>query len=188
MTFIDEDIRELSVKYEELREQIVAARKRVPKEPVDNYVFETIKGNLTLIEMFGDKSDLIIIHNMGKSCPYCTLWADGLNGLVPHLENRTAMYLVNSDSPEIQKEFSESRNWNFKMASAQNNSFTQDMGFWKENEGFWPGFSTFCREEDGTVYRITFDYFGPGDVYCPIWPMMDLLKDGANDWSPKYRY
>lgn len=188
MTFIDEDTRELSVKFEELREQIVAARKRIPREEVDNYSFETASGPVSLSEMFGDKWDLIIIHNMGRSCPYCTLWADGINGLVPHLENRTALYLVNSDSPEVQKEFSDSRGWRYKMASARNNTFTEDMGFWKKEEGFWPGFSTFHREPDGTIVRVTFDYFGPGDVYCPVWPMMDLLKDGSNGWEPKYKY
>ena len=36
------------------------------------------------------KRDLIVIHNMGASCPYCTLWADGFNGIYDHLADRAA--------------------------------------------------------------------------------------------------
>ena len=53
--------------------------------PVTNYTF-AVNGNkaVTLLDLFGDKETLLVIHNMGSSCSYCTLWA---NGLVPFYNN-----------------------------------------------------------------------------------------------------
>ena len=34
------------------------------------------------------KDDLVVIHNMGASCAYCTLWGDGFNGVYEHLANK----------------------------------------------------------------------------------------------------
>ena len=38
-----------------------------------------------LSSLFGEKDELILVHNMGRGCPYCTMWADGFNGVLPHL-------------------------------------------------------------------------------------------------------
>ncbi len=45
-------------------------------------------------EMFGDKKQLLLIHNMGQGCRYCTLWADGFNGFLKHLESVMSVVLV----------------------------------------------------------------------------------------------
>lgn len=79
-------------------------------------------------KLFGKKKDLIPIHNMGTTCAYCTMWADGFNGVHKHLENRAGFVVVSNDKPEMQKRFADSREWKFKMVSAANNSFTKDMG------------------------------------------------------------
>ena len=44
----------------------------------------------TLSSLFGDRGGLIVVHNMGRDCSYCTMWADGFTGLLPHLESRAA--------------------------------------------------------------------------------------------------
>ena len=54
---------------------------------------------------------------MGQACRYCTLWADGFNGFVPHLESTMAVALVSKDSPQRQREFANSRGWRFRLAS-----------------------------------------------------------------------
>jgi predicted dithiol-disulfide oxidoreductase (DUF899 family) len=66
---------------------------------------ELFTGSVQLSDLFGEHEDLIVIHNMGVSCPYCTLWADGFNGLIRHLEDRAAFVMVSPDPPDIQKEF-----------------------------------------------------------------------------------
>ena len=40
---------------------------------------------------------------MGRGCSYCTLWADGFNGLRHHFEDRAAFVVVSPDTPEQQK-------------------------------------------------------------------------------------
>jgi predicted dithiol-disulfide oxidoreductase (DUF899 family) len=35
-----------------------------------------LQGTVRLSELFAGKADLILIHNMGTTCPNCTLWAD----------------------------------------------------------------------------------------------------------------
>ena len=72
-----------------------------------------------LSSLFGNKGDLILIHNMGKNCPMCTMWADGFNGVLQHLEDKAAFVVVSPDGPRTQKNFAKSRGWKFKMLSAE---------------------------------------------------------------------
>lgn len=182
-------ITEIEEQIKALRTQLVNLRRAQCGERVHDYVFAKTDGtDIKLSEMFGDKQDLIVIHNMGATCRYCTLWADGLNGLALPIADRAGLWLVNSDEPESQAKFAKSRGWTLNVASAGKNSFTQDMGFHTEKDGYWPGFSTFRKLDDGNIRRIGFDYFGPGDLYCAIWPMMEFLDQGEAGWEPKFKY
>jgi len=158
-----------------------------PLEQVNDYELVDSKGQKTkLSQLFGSKKDLILVHNMGNSCPYCTMWADGFNGLLPHLEDRTSFALSSPDEPSVQKKFSDSRGWKFKMVSTKGTSLAKDMGF--EQDGMpQPGVSVFYKEDD-RIIRVGRDNFGPGDKYCPTFPLFDLLKDGTNNWQAKFKY
>jgi len=65
---------------------------------------------------------------MGRSCPYCTMWADGFNGVLDHLEDRAAFALVSPDTPLAQRKFAGSRGWKFKMVLEQGDQFFQGHG------------------------------------------------------------
>ena len=80
ITELERQIFELTAKLNELRSKNDGAE-------VKNYAFETLNGPATLLDLFGPQDTLLVIHNMGQGCRYCTLWADGLNGFVPHLES-----------------------------------------------------------------------------------------------------
>ena len=140
-----------------------------------------------LSDLFGKHDELIVIQNMGKSCPYCTLWADGFNGWTEHLENRAGFALVSPDKPADLKKFAKSRGWNFKTFSSAGSEFKKYLGFQDANGNAQPGVSSFYREK-GKIYNIANDSFGPGDVYCGFWPLVDLLKNGVNGWRPKFKY
>jgi len=192
LTDIDKELDDLWREVEAAKQKLVEARKRRPKEPVQDYLFKDADGSeIKLSELFGDKSDLILVHNMGTGCIYCTMWADGFTGLVPHLSDRAAFVLTSPDKPEVQKKFAAKRNWNFKMVSAAENTFPKDMGFWAEDgphPGPWPGISTFRKAEDGSITRIAKTFLGPNDDFCALWPMLDMLAEGPNGWEPKYSY
>lgn len=192
LTDIDKEIDDLQKEVEAAKQRLVESRKRRPRELVQDYVLKDAENNdVRLSELFGDKEDLILIHNMGTGCIYCTMWADGFTGLVPHLSNRASFVLCSPDKPEVQKRFAGKRNWNFKMVSAADSMFTQDMGFWTEegpNPGPWPGISTFKKQPDGSITRIAKTFLGPNDDFCAVWPMLDMLETGPNGWEPKYSY
>ncbi|MFY9235122.1 MAG: DUF899 family protein [Fimbriimonadaceae bacterium] len=180
---------------EDLQEDVAAAkkalldaRKREPRTEVMDYEFLAWGGTTVLLsELFGEKNDLIIVHNMGESCPYCTLWADGLNGQAGHITKRTAFVVASPDDPEKQERFARQRGWTFPMISVKNSSFTKDMGFEPNPGALWPGYTTFIRDE-GRIYRVTSAHFGPGDDYCAPWPMFEHLADGINGWEPDNSY
>jgi predicted dithiol-disulfide oxidoreductase (DUF899 family) len=155
---------------------------------IQDYSFTQTDGTpIKLSQLFGDKDDLILIHNMGKSCPYCTLWADGFIGFSKHIQQRAGFVLVNKDDIATQKEFAASRGWNYKTVSSKDSTFNKDMGYEEPDGSQMPGVSAF-HKENGKIYRTGKDFFGPGDTYCAIWPMFDLLKDGPNGFEPKYTY
>jgi predicted dithiol-disulfide oxidoreductase (DUF899 family)/AraC-like DNA-binding protein len=189
---IDDEIEALEQEVEAAKLRLVEARRRRPKEPVQDYVFKASDGSeVSLSELFGDKEDLIILHNMGTGCVYCTLWADGINGLTPHLSDRAAFVVVSPDKHEVQKRFADKRNWVFRMVSAHENDFTRDMGFWSDSGAYTgpqPGISTFHKEPDGTINRIARTHLGPNDDFCALWPMFDMLEKGVNGWEAEYFY
>ncbi len=183
-TQIDKLTGELETRNQQLQDLIA----QLPNEPVEDFILQDLDGPVRLSELFGDHDDLIVIHNMGKSCPYCTLWADGLNGMVPYFESRTGIALVSPDAPKTQQSFAEERGWRFRMIS-NDSGFTEAMGYVKEEAGRAvqrPGYSAFRRDEDGSIRRVAHAYFGPGDSYCAIWPMLGLLEGGSGDWQPAF--
>src|SRR5450432_2919056 len=122
------------------------AQASVEPEPVRDYEFTTSDGPVRLSQLFGTKRDLFVIHNMGRSCPSCTLWADGFNGIYPHIADRAAFVIASPDPPDVQQSFAKSRGWRFPMVSHQGSSFAADMGYRSATGGWLPGVSVFRRD------------------------------------------
>jgi len=175
------------------REQIAAVRERMretlaaadPQEVAD-YEFRTPDGPVRLSQLFGEHEHLIVVHNMGTSCPACTMWADGYNGVHHHVSSRAAFVVSSPDPPDVQQKFAAARGWKFPMVSHAGSTFAADMGF-RGAKGWLPGVSVFQRR--GTrIVRVSDAPFSPGDDFCTVWHLFDLLPGGAGDWWPKLRY
>lgn len=182
------EIETLEKELYELKQKLSKARKEAEPEPVQDY--SLFRGDGTachLSDLFDGRQDLILVHNMGRSCVYCTLWADGFVSMYPHLRDRASFVLVSPEKPEEVARFAQDRGWVYPVAADPEHSFTRDMGFYGE-DGAWPGVSAFYRDAAGQIFRTGKAVFGPGDDFCPEWHFFDLLKDGVNDWEPKYRY
>ncbi|MFN8298701.1 MAG: DUF899 family protein [Chitinophagales bacterium] len=181
-------IDELQQQIEDKRKAIQELRSQLQPEPIKDYALKDKEGRTVMLSaLFDERGELLVVHNMGKRCSYCTLWADGFNGFSLPLADRMPFVVISPDAPEVQKEFAESRGWNFYMLSAEGSTFIADLGFEPAPGKYYPGASALILK-DGQVYRTGKDLFGPGDDYCSVWHLFDLFPNGANGWHPKIKY
>lgn len=175
-------------KYTELENEMKKTRSKIRKllakqavMDVQEYVFKDKEGkDVSLSDMFGSKKDLIVVHNMGKSCSYCTLWADGFSGVAYFIEKKSAFAVVSPDPYDVQRQFANDRGWKFNMYSAQEGSFIKDMGYLTDSGSYWPGASVFHRDDTGKISRVSKTFFGPGDDYCSVWHFFDMLPGNSD--------
>jgi len=58
---------------EALRKRYDEVRRASAKGRVEDYALAGPKGRVRLSKLFGKKRDLLVIQNMGRRCPYCTM-------------------------------------------------------------------------------------------------------------------
>ncbi len=170
----------------ELNMKLVELRKLGSNIEVPNYTFRTQCGDTTLLELFGDQDTLLVIHNMGQGCRYCTLWADGFNGFVPHLESVMSLVLVSKDPPDVQRRFANSRGWRFRLASHGGGDYISEQSVQQEQDNT-PGAVVYQRQGD-KISRKNTCIFGPGDLYCSMWSLLGLAGLSTEQWTPQYSY
>lgn len=185
-TETDADIAALEAEIAELTAKLNAARRAASGREVPDYAFRTLDGEVRLRDLFAGHDRLLAIHNMGQGCRYCTLWADGINGFLPHLESAMAVVLLSKDEPETQRRFANARGWRFRLASHGGGAYIRD-------ESAMPGFDNAPGAvaygwRDGKVLRNNAVAFGPGDRFCSAWSFLALAGRGADDWTPQFTY
>ena len=180
------EIPELEKQIFELTAKLNEFRKASAGDEVRDYEFSTIDGATSLLKMFGNKKQLLLIHNMGQGCRYCTLWADGFNGFLQHLESVMSVVLVSKDPPELQRQFANSRDWRFRLASHGGGKYISEQTVMDGAENT-PGAVVYERDGD-KITRKHSCIFGPGDIYCSMWGLLGLAGLGADNWTPQYAY
>jgi predicted dithiol-disulfide oxidoreductase (DUF899 family) len=161
-----------------IREQMRQVQGTVEPQEVHDYELANLEGPVRLSALFGTHEDLILVHNMGTGCAHCTLWADGYNGIHPHVLKRAAFAVASPDTPEVQKRFAADRGWRFPMVSHAGTSFAADMGY-ASTRGWLPGVSVF-RRDGARILRVSDTGFSPGDDFCTLWHFFDLLPQPEN--------
>jgi len=173
----------------EIREKVALLdelRKNATPTPVKNYEFKTLDGNVSLLDLFAGKTKLFAVHNMGQGCRYCTIWADGINAFLPHLESEFGVVLLSKDPPETQRAFANSRGWRFRMASHGGGDYIREQSV-VEGKDNMPGMVCYVRKGD-QIFKMNSATFGPGDLYCSIWHILSLAGVGEDNWTPQYSY
>ena len=181
-----EAIRELEMKIYEMGQELHDLRKAQTPEEVPNYEFQTLEGSASLLDLFGERDTLLVIHNMGQGCRYCTLWADGINAFLPHLETAMSVVLVSRDAPALQRRMANERGWRFRMASHGGGDYIREQTS-EPGQGNAPGVASYRREGE-RILKLGSSSFGPGDQYCSIWHLLSLAGLGAEEWTPQYNY
>jgi predicted dithiol-disulfide oxidoreductase (DUF899 family) len=116
-------------------DELARERRELPWVRVEKeYSFETEGGNKTLVEIFEDRSQLIVYHFMfgpayEAGCPVCSSGADTFDGAVPHLNARDVTFLCVSRAPlERLRAYKRRMGWSFPWVSSQGSDFNFDFG------------------------------------------------------------
>lgn len=116
-------------------DEIARLRRELPWVTIEkDYRFDTEDGEVSLIELFQGRSQLVVYHFMfgpgyKSGCPVCSATADSFNGVLSHLEARDVTMICISRAP-IEKllEYKKRMRWNFNWASSLHSDFNFDFG------------------------------------------------------------
>jgi len=87
-------------KFSKIRDELSLERRKLPWVKVEKeYVFEGPAGRVSLADLFGGKSQLIVYHFMfgpgwKEGCQHCSFWADHYDNVDLHLGQRDTTFAV----------------------------------------------------------------------------------------------
>ncbi len=173
---------EIEARYNEISELRI---KDMPM-PWQDYQFVGGDGeSVRLSQLFGDKDRLILVHNMGRQCPYCTVWADGFSDSYHRISARTAFVVTSKETIEAQNRNIQERSWQFPMVSSRDNRILEDLGF-LDGDTVYPGLAYFSRNENGEILYRSKHTFGSGDQFGMLWHILDLVgKWDPSEYKPR---
>lgn len=188
-----------------LRDQLAAERRRLPWVRLDKpYEFDGPDGQLTMPDLFGDSSQLIVYHFMMgpgwiEGCPICSFWADTFDGAQVHLAHRDTALVVVSRAPFAEIEAYRRRmGWSFRWVSSAPSDFNFDFGVSSTPEhpaagreyNFRhvgkpmeesPGLSVFARDDASQIFHTYTTYSRGLDPINGTYQLLDLTPKGRDE-------
>ncbi len=191
-------------------EAVAAMRRGLPLGGIvkEDYVFAEQNGDGTahqtkLSGLFADGKDTLMIYSFmygpeADPCPSCTSFLDGLDGNVPHINQRMNLAVVARSPISRIQAWAGERGWsNLRLLSSSNNSYNADY-FAETPEGHqMPACNVFQRTDDGIYHYYAAEMlYAPVDghprhmdMMWPLWNVLDLTPDGrGTDWGPQLSY
>ncbi|WP_066254124.1 DUF899 family protein [Neobacillus drentensis] len=111
--------------FTKLRDELTQLRRDLPWESVSkSYTFDSQNGTMSLAELFGGRSQLMVYHFMfnpswEQGCKHCSFWADHYSGMIPHLNHRDVSFVCISRAPlEKLEAFKKRMGWTFPWYSS----------------------------------------------------------------------
>lgn len=189
------------------RDQLARERRDLPWVRVEkNYVFDSPRGKMTLGDLFGDRSQLLIYHFMfgpewKEGCPSCSFVSDHLDGAVPHLAARDVSLMMVSRAPLAKIEaFKQRMGWRFPWVSSFGSDFNYDFhtSFSPEQKKHGkvdynytmqefpsdeaPGASVFYKDRSTGEIFHTYSTYGRGlDAFVGTYTLLDLVPKGRDE-------
>jgi predicted dithiol-disulfide oxidoreductase (DUF899 family) len=219
-----QELLEVEIALRDQIERVAQMRRALPLGmPMPDYVFREGPADLTrndpaefrevrLSQLFSDGHDELIVDHLmfaaddDEPCVMCSMWADGCNAIVPHIERRASFVLVATAETGRLRRWARERGWDrIRLLSSHDTTFIRDLGREYDDGSQNSGVSVFTRDASGTIYhRYTVGadldddlgdarpYQGDGrgiDLYSPVWQLFDLLPSGrGRDWCPNHEY
>jgi predicted dithiol-disulfide oxidoreductase (DUF899 family) len=206
---------EAEIALRDQREHVARLRRSLPTgAAVEDYAFEEGPANLSdesdvphetrLSDLVGVERPLVLYNLMSgpmpDGCPMCSMWIDGLQGVLPHLQQRMTFAVVCNAPLDQLRAWGRQRGWKrLRLLSSVRTSFVKDMQLGEPGDTF-PGLISFVSDADGTLRHWMSSYAESGlqnppdqngrmiDLYCPTWHLLDLLPRGRQDWFPANDY
>ncbi|MBV9277727.1 MAG: DUF899 family protein [Candidatus Eremiobacteraeota bacterium] len=184
-----------------LRDQVEAVaeqRRTLPHGPsIEDYEFVDVADGKTikLSELFG-KTDSLLVYNLmfapadDAPCPMCTLWVDGYNGVMRHVNDATTMAVASRAPAAKLRALRDSRGWtNLRLLSSPK-EYSRAIGSENEDGSQNPVMTVYRRDRNGLSlwYRSCAEFpdesYRGIDLLSPVWNLLDLLPEGRGDWFP----
>ncbi len=201
------DLLEREKELTRLRDEVAGARRALPWVRIDkDYAFTAPGGaRVALTDLFGDKSQLIVIHFMfgpdwQAGCKSCSFWADSYDGTLAHLAARDVAFAVVSRAPvETLEAFKARMGWSFPWYSSEASDFnfdfnvsfppesdTDDPGEYNYRPRQFrmeelPGTSVFAKGADGALYHTYSCYARGLDGLNAVYAYLDLVPKGRDE-------
>jgi predicted dithiol-disulfide oxidoreductase (DUF899 family) len=192
------------------RDALSAARRDLPMVKVEKpYSFDGPNGKQTLRDLFGERRQLVVYHFMldpswTDGCKSCSLIADHIDGMLPHLGARDTALAVVSRAPLPKLlAFQERMGWHFPWLSSPESDFNYDYGVSFRNDdkangkpaynfgtGSFPtseapGLSTFLRDGDSVLHAYS-TYARGLDMLIGSYNYLDLTPLGRQEEELPY--
>jgi predicted dithiol-disulfide oxidoreductase (DUF899 family) len=201
--------KELLLKEKEItraRDRISAELRALPWVRVEkDYVFDAPRGEISLTDLFGRRSQLVIYHFMfgpdwHEGCPSCSFVSDHIDAALVHLAARDVALAMVSRAPLVKIEaFKKRMGWHFNWVSSYGSDFNRDfhvsftkaeMAKGKVNYNYTlqefpseeaPGLSVFYKDPSGDIFH-TYSTYGRGlEPLLGTYMILDLVPKGRDE-------
>lgn len=209
-----EELRRAEVDLMRQSEEVAALRRRLPPgTPVEDYAFVEGPSSLDegddpvtpvrLSELFSAPDRALVVQHVmyGKRqtspCPMCTMWVDGLDAVLPHIEQRADYVVVSAADPVSLRAHARARSWrNVRLLSCGDSTFQYDFCAEDEEGNQNSAISVFTLDADGSPRhfysshpQMADDVHERGiDLLSPVWNLLDLTPSGRGDWYASLEY
>jgi predicted dithiol-disulfide oxidoreductase (DUF899 family) len=168
---------------------LAAERRRLPMVAVDkDYVFTGPRGEVSLLDLFEGRRQLILYHFMyapgvygwpAAACPGCSMVVDQV-GHLAHFHARNTSFCLVSRAPLARiRVYRKRMGWTIPWVSSSGSTFNKDYGL-TTDEGETFGLSIFLRDGD-RIYRTYFTDRRGVEILGSIWTYLDLTPFGRQE-------
>jgi predicted dithiol-disulfide oxidoreductase (DUF899 family) len=170
------------------RDALAAERRRLPMVRIDkHYVFSGAQGQLSLLDLFEGRRQLLLYHFMfaptvggwpDAGCVGCSMMTDQF-GHMGHFHARDTSLCLVSRAPLANIEsFKKRMGWPYPWHSSAGTEFNEDFGL-TTSKGENYGLSVFIH--DGSDVYHTYQTRGRGIEGLNVWTFLDLTPLGRQE-------